>query len=794
MRQDFERKERMKTMEQVMDVKVQEAEVAGLESAIGTALRRIPPLWPLRHFVAVNPFLGLTDKPFTEACALLVRATGAAPLLKPEEYLAELESGGIRSEDLDAVVEGDWSRARLVEALYRARQVSVGQTIQTVADRLDARGGRSHWGEFIVGEISKWCAAVFDENQVMWGWPWRGMGLYEGWREAARHDANPEAFGLRGFRVFVKGLPSDPTECIRHCLGILRPTGVDLADYLHRQLSTIGGWAGHVQYRVREDVMRGRENAGLRDLLAIRLAYDAALHRMGWREAEGTVEGAERKAVDELLDALARWQTAYEMGYQRRLGAAMASTRREERPERASFQAVFCIDVRSEIFRRHLEATDPWCRTLGFAGFFGFPVAHRDEVRGVEGMRCPVLLVPPVESVEDRPESVRERARWTDAGHWKAVQGASISAFSYVEVAGMALGVGFGGGGKKVPECGRARPRLQEAGSGVKADLAEGALRNMGLTRDFARLVLICGHGGESANNPHGSSLDCGACGGHAGDVNARLAVDALNDVAVRELLACRGVVIPDATRFVAGLHRTSTDEVELFDIGGDEVTHGEEMADLRAKLAEAGRRTRRERAARLGLGGLPDYDLLGALRERAADGSQVRPEWALANNAALVAAPRDRTAGMNLEGRVFLHDYDPENDPDDRILTLILSAPVVVASWINLQYYASRVDPERYGSGNKALHQVVGGVGVLEGNSGDLRVGLPLQSIHDGNGYVHEPRRLAVYVEASPSRIDRVLEGLPAVRSLFDNGWIHLWSLEGDRCWYRTRGGWRRE
>ncbi len=783
----------MKAMELMMESKELEVEAARMEAAIGEALRRVPPLWPLRHFVAVNPFLGWTDKPFTQACGMLIRATGAAPLQSADEYLAALESGAIRSEDLESVADGEWTLARLVEALYRSRHTPPGRPIETEADRLDARGPRSHWAEFVVGEISKWCAAMFDENQVMWAWPWRGMGLYEGWREAARHDANPETFGLVGFRAFVEALPSDATGCIRYCLAILRPTGEGLAAYLHRQLSTISGWAGHVQYRVREDAMRGRVNGGLRELLAIRLAYDAALKRMdplGGGQAQTGLEVASDPG--EWVEALTRWQTAYELGYQRRLGAAMALSKPQDRAKRAIFQAVFCIDVRSEVFRRHLEAADPGCRTVGFAGFFGFPVAHRDATGAYEGMRSPVLLVPPLESVEQGSECARARVGWADAGHWKAVQGAAISAFSYVEVAGMALGMGLGRGGKKTPGCERVRPGLRDAGVGVKADVAEGALRNMGLTRDFARLVLICGHGGESANNPHGSSLDCGACGGHAGDVNARLAADALNDVAVRELLACRGVMIPDDTRFVAGLHRTATDEVVLFDTEEGEATHAEDLAKLRLMLLEAGRRTRRERSQRLGLSELSDVELLEALWQRAEDGSQVRPEWALANNAALVAAPRDRTAGLNLEGRVFLHDYDPENDPDDRILTLILSAPVVVASWINLQYFASRVDPERYGSGNKALHQVVGGVGVFEGNGGDLRVGLPLQSIHDGSGFVHEPRRLAVYVEAAPSRIDRVLAGLPEVRSLFDHGWIHLWALEGDKCWYRTPDGWR--
>jgi len=87
------------------------------------------------------------------------------------------------------------------------------------------------------------------------------------------------------------------------------------------------------------------------------------------------------------------------------------------------------------------------------------------------------------------------------------------------------------------------------------------------------------------------------------------------------------------------------------------------------------------------------------------------------------------------------------------------MTAPMVVANWINMQYYGSVVDNRRFGSGNKVLHNVVGGaLGVLEGNSGDLRTGLSMQSLHDGTRWVHEPLRLSVFLEAPEIAIDDII------------------------------------
>lgn len=766
-----------------------------LQASIDEALKRIPPVWPLEHFIAVNPFLGLSGQSFSAACSTLRRTLGQAPLQAPAEYLEHWKNGTITPADLAPHTDAEWPADRLLEVLEKSLDSPLIHPIATFADMLDQTLPHAHWSRFVSEEIAKWCAVHFDRNQTTWVSPWRHLGLFAAWKSAAIHDAKPEAFGLPGFRAFVSGLPEQPLAVIQRAWKRLDPPGVEPADFLHRQLACVSGWAGHVQYLVREDELRGHPNSMLLELLAIRLAYDAALHyafhhdpqvAAAWKQT-GVSTG--RGEPDE---ALARWQAAYETGYQRQLAAKLVAQASASAPDvRPTAQAVFCIDVRSEIIRRHLEAALPGTRTLGFAGFFGFPVAHQTAHACKPAPRCPALLAPPIISREKRPpQAARQRA---EKGAWKAFQNSAASCFTFVESIGLAFGANLmRQHDKSSKPVSASIPQLADVSAEEKATLAGNALRGMSLTKNFARLVLLCGHGSHSANNPFASSLDCGACGGHAGDVNARLAAATLNDPAVRAILASNGIAIPEDTRFLAGRHDTLTDEFLIYETDAVPASHQDELAALRSALSRAGAAARKERAPRLGLGHLDGPALDRAIRDRGTDIAQIRPEWALANNAAFIAAPRARTAGLKLDGRVFLHEYDPADDPESKILTAILTAPVVVASWINLQYYGSRVNPDHYCAGDKTIHQVVAGIGVIEGNAGDLRGGLPMQSIHDGQKFVHEARRLTVVIENAPENIDAVLEAQPGVRELFDHQWIHLIALTGGTALIRRHGEWQ--
>jgi uncharacterized protein YbcC (UPF0753/DUF2309 family) len=325
-----------------------------------------------------------------------------------------------------------------------------------------------------------------------------------------------------------------------------------------------------------------------------------------------------------------------------------------------------------------------------------------------------------------------------------------------------------------------------------KVALAANMLRGMSLTRGFAPLLVLVGHGSHTDNNPNQAGLDCGACGGQSGGVNARLAASLLNDPQVRAGLSDEGIKIPDFTWAIAAEHCTATDKVTIADRHLVPDSHVQKLADLEAGFEEAGIRVRKERATPLKLNGLDDDSLKQAMETRTRDWSEVRPEWGLANNAAIIFAKRSKTRGCNLSGRVFLHDYDPALDADGGILEALLSAPMVVANWINLQYFASVTVPEVYGAGNKLLHSVVGGnVGVVEGNGTHLRIGLPLQSVHDGTYWRHEPVRLTVLIDAPAERIESVLHKQPDVAALVENQWVSLHRMTDKGAERYDNGSW---
>jgi uncharacterized protein YbcC (UPF0753/DUF2309 family) len=747
-----------------------------LADAVMQACERIAPSWPLDRFIAVNPHWGWIDRPIEDAAATV----------------------------------GVLAGMRLLPDVSVPRR-------ELVADLAGRR-------EVVIHQISQHCAAHFDAGQAGWHVPADEElgGLYRSWLRRLEADRGIDwPNGRKAALAAIKRLPRDEMAAIGHALDHLGVPDVGQVACLAAWLLDLNGWASACAWRKWQARLHGGDDSRLVELLAIRAGWEALLAEAlpvarvrewaaGWSSIDLAITGERARQH-------AGWQRmqAQEQQVQAELMAAMSGPTKPATTT-TTVQAVFCIDVRSEVFRRALEAADATIATRGFAGFFGLPITHRPLGTDWQQPQLPGLLAPtltvdeaPVEDRHMHALAGRRRARLAAASAWDAWRRTPASAFSFVE----ACGILYAGAllraslpredaepdwshtGLRGSEAAAVRPRLALDGE-AGAALAHGVLRAMGLVDGFAPLVLLCGHGGQSANNAHAAGLDCGACGGRSGEVNARALAALLNDPAVRTALAVRGLAIPGNTRFVAGLHNTTTDEVRLFDTDLLPSSHARELEALRRALASAGDAARAERAPGLGLPALRAPALLTRLRERAAHWAETRPEWGLADNAAFVAAPRERTQAANLAGRVFLHDYDHRLDADRSVLTLILTAPVVVAHWINLQYLASTVDPQRQGSGNKLLHNVVGGgLGVFEGNGGDLRIGLPWQSVHDGEQLRHTPRRLSVFVEAPRDAIDAVIVANETVRRLVDHGWLHLLAIEGDAepTFHRRHrgGGW---
>ena len=800
-----------------------------VKAALERTTHAMAPVWPLKTFVAVNPFLGLAAQTVAEAAQTVARTAGARMTMSRRFYAEALASGRISAAHLTAALAEARRRgevklpadaASFVTILGDGEDPPLPPLVPTVADVVSLLSGRD-WNRILVERVGAWAGSYFDEGQASWRSPWRNRRPYESFQAEASLDRTPEIFGARGFRSSIRRLPGDATGAALEALARLgvREAGLDL--YLQRLLASIGGWAAYARHKVWQSELSGQLDTTLEEVLAIRLAWEVALlvafAPLGsedvWRSAHTAIDDARDESRQELaLDLVL--QAAYEKTWQQGLLDKLAVRANENpirRNERPAVQAAFCIDVRSELFRRALEEADPHCETIGFAGFFGFAVEYIPLGHERGGAQCPVLLAPQGVVMESVVGATRdESARAAEArllarrerNAWKSFKTSAIACFGFVGPVGLTylpkLISDALGRTRTVPHPSRdgvgARtllgpdlsPRAHHGRQvGLTQDerlaMAENLLRGMSLTSDFARLVMLAGHGSTTVNNPHAAGLDCGACGGHTGEANARIAAMVLNAPEVRRGLAKKGLDLPSDTVFLGCLHDTTTDVITIFDRHLVPVSHAKDLERLDARLSAAGALARRLRAPRLGEEST-DSTVDQRILSRSRDWAQVRPEWGLAGCATFIVAPRHRTAGLDLEGRSFLHSYDWREDERAgfSVLELVMTAPMVVASWISLQYYASTVDNRTYGCGNKVLHNVIGTVGVLEGNGGDLRVGLPWQSVHDGERLVHEPLRLSVLIEAPIEAMNAILKKHASVRVLVDNGWLHLFALGG--------------
>jgi hypothetical protein len=761
-----------------------------VRDAANEACSRIAPNWPLDQLIAVNPWWAMRHRPMAEVAGDLSWLAGVSCFLATDTYRAQGIPDAIIAEVL--AEQGVHSPIDQFVATNPVRP-AVWQNLDQMLDGHRDLTRQISWRDEVQHQLSQFAGRYFVDQQ---------SDFYQAWLEQVRKDRGLSILMAEpGLTRQFAALPDSADTLLIMAMEELLVPPQQQAAYAHALLLSLNGWASTAAYRSWQAGLNGTSDSSSIELLAARLAWELVLWRQlgqknttvaaGWKRqiAEADHQRAAHLAYAEHLHC---WQLASERFFQQGLQSKLvqpwnnSSEPTTEAPA-PSLQAVFCIDTRSEVMRRALEAQDPRIQTFGFAGFFGLPIAYHSGA--YQRPQLPGLLAPQL-AVTDADRQYLEPASASLTSRWLALAKSPNGGFSLVESSGLAYGLGLLRntlGWRSPASAVKPATRLhlhrdgQVLSTVEQAELALGVLKAIGLDKVLASQVLLVGHGSDCQNNPHAAGLDCGACGGQTGEVNVRLLAQMLNDIHIRQAISDKGLTIPASCVFIPALHNTTTDEIRIL--------AGELSAQAQQWIAMARTGCAEERSYNLGIS---KESAVRAVARRAKDWSQVRPEWGLANNACFIVAARTRTRHLDLAGRSFLHDYQWQDDPSFDLLTQIITAPMLVTNWINMQYNASVTEPHLYGSGNKTLHNVVGGnLGVFEGNGGDLRIGLPYQSIHDGQKWMHQPLRLSVYVDAPRQAIAEIVAAHDDVRWLVDNQWLYLFQLtDAGGCRY-FQGQW---
>ncbi len=515
------------------------------------------------------------------------------------------------------------------------------------------------------------------------------------------------------------------------------------------------------------------------------------------------------------------WLYAYEYHYREdflhSINANLKRGRWAKRDQRPEAQVVFCIDEREESIRRQLEEINPAIETLGAAGFYGLPMNYKGLDDHHRTALCPIVVVPSHDVDEVPRKGTEKTVQEHNSGrnfHQKlaymmnqSLRRSVIWSHAIIDAIAPVVFVGLLGRSflpkyllainsslrqrieKKVPT--ELLFTASEADAGTKAtpenprlgftdveqaDRVEAFMRNTGLTYGFSNIVSLMAHGSTSQNNPHEAAHDCGACSGKRGGPNARLFAAIVNRPVIRKMLAERGIAIPDDTWFLGAEHDTCSDVVTWYDtedVPDNLRPHYEKLRDdlIKSRNASAHERCRRFFSAKN-----PKTPAAGIehVHLRSNDLSQVRPEYGHATNASAIVGRRSVSQGIFLDRRPFLISYDATQDPDGKFLENVLLAVGPVGAGINLEYYFSTIDNERFGCSTKIPHNITGLFGVMEGTNSDLRTGLPKQMVE-----VHEPLRLQILVEASTEVLGQIYGRQESIQELVGGGWVLLSAID---------------
>jgi uncharacterized protein YbcC (UPF0753/DUF2309 family) len=215
---------------------------------------------------------------------------------------------------------------------------------------------------------------------------------------------------------------------------------------------------------------------------------------------------------------------------------------------------------------------------------------------------------------------------------------------------------------------------------------------------------------------------------------------------------------------------------VEFFDTELLPETHHEDFNQVKKTIDVARQQNALERCRRFPVAAnkRTSRSALRHVQERSEHIGEPRPEYGHCTNAVAIVGRREVTRGLFLDRRAFLITYDATLDPTNQGLARVLGAVIPVCGGISLEYYFSTVDNERYGSGTKLPHNISGLVGVMNGYQGDLRTGLPVQTVE-----IHEPVRILFVIESTPERVLAAIRSNPELSQFLFNQWIRMATMD---------------
>ncbi len=851
------------------DTEIQESE---LNVFIQSASRVIAPLWPISAFAARNPWMGLENQPFDQVMSWLkntrdVDIYPSASMIRSARNKGEIDEefvelglqswldshsftiprdaaerfcrAGLKLDPLPSNLLSSHELEKLVNECSGLDHVE-NVFMQPISSYIKNQDGE-RLVNILDQHVIKWSKLYLDDSQAGWTMPNREEGFYRAWQHLIQYD--PAL--LKQERKRLKGWPQEAHMALQESLSALEIPASEIQTYLEGHLLSLPGWAGMMLWRSQQS---NHERSLLTEYLAVRISMEYALIKpylplknerpekkisitpllAAWIHWGGlTLEEWSQMPASErneyvtfayrFDEKLRRklWLEAWEQTYTDRLSQKIISKQRRNNDKKSALaQLAFCIDVRSEPFRRHLEKEGPF-ETIGMAGFFGLPIATCELGSKHSHASLPIIQKPQHKIKEFADENMlekynqRKQTVYSISYTFKTMKQNVLSSLLLPELSGPWLSLQMAARSFVPRKAGRFIRHLRETWlrkpdtklslhyddteaeipvgftEEEKVNYARQALKMMGITDHFAPLVVICGHGSQSTNNPYAAALDCGACGGAAGGFNARVLAALCNLSEVREALFTEGIAIPEDTVFAAAEHYTTVDELHWLYVPELSEAAQEAFEQIEAVMPKVRHHVNAERLAQL-----PNFQskLKNPKAEAhrfAEDWSEIRPEWGLARNASFIIGQRELTQDCDLEGRAFLHNYDWKQDENGDLLANIIAGPGTVAQWINLQYYASTVAPHYYGSGNKATQTVTAGLGVMQGNTSDLLTGLPWQSVmkSDHEAY-HSPLRLLIVIQAPREYVERLLNHDPVFLQKVKNGWVRLASIDPEGSW----------